>query len=144
MNYETGLRILIWLAEVSFLLSANRHFFLSVSFMKKVAALGKRWRQNGKKVLSGLPNLNFSKTRPKPAYSRQGLDWIVGLGKQTGTQARIDIIFCHSQTYYKEVMIFRYTHFLSLTGDPTGLLKGSNHFSLHTLFVTHGRIQPAC
>ena len=41
-------------------------------------------------------------------------------------------------TYEKEVMIFRYTHFLSLTGDPTDLLKGSDDFSLHTLFVTNG------
>ena len=29
-------------------------------------------------------------------------------------------------------------------GDPTDLLKGSDHFSLHTLFVTHGGIQPTC
>ena len=35
-------------------------------------------------------------------------------------------------------MIFRYTHFSSLTGDPTDLLKGSDDFSLHT----HRGIQP--
>ena len=29
-------------------------------YEKKVAALGKRWRQNGKKVLWGLPNLHLS------------------------------------------------------------------------------------
>ena len=35
-------------------------------------------------------------------------------------------------------MIFCYTHFSSLTGDPTDLLKGSDDFSLHT----RGGIQP--
>ena len=65
--------------------------------------------------------LLFNTTRPKPAYGRQGLDWIVGPGYS-----------------------FTYT-FLSLTGGYNQpVISKWSFFVVYTLFVTHVRIRPAC
>ena len=87
----------------------------------------------------------FRYTRPKLAYCRQGLDWIVGLGysfgvlyyRQTDRQAVIIFVthnFRISQgriKHYRQAVIkiiYRDTHFSSFTGGPTCSSHNSTWF----------------